>query len=266
MNHLLRSQAPITDEGWQQLEHEIQQRVTPALAARRLVDFSGPHGWSYSATNLGRVATITAPRDGLRAYQRRVLPLAELRADFAVSRHELQDIDRGAADPDLRDLDAAARRIAEAENVAVFHGWPAAGLVGIAQGEGLTQIALGSNVELYPRHVAKAVETLLTIGISGPYALALGPDDYTSLVETTEHGGLIVFDHIREILGGQIVWAPGVQGAIVLSQRGGDFVFEVGQDLSLGYDHHDADQVYLYLEESFTFRASTPEAAVVLTP
>ena len=75
-----------------------------------------------------------------------------------------------------------------------------------------------------------------------------------------------MFDHIRQILGGQIVWAPGVQGAIVLSQRGGDFVFEVGQDLSLGYDHHDADHVHLYLEESFTFRASTPEAAVVLTP
>jgi uncharacterized linocin/CFP29 family protein len=266
MNHLLRSHAPITDDGWQQLEHEIQQRVVPALAARRLVDFSGPHGWTHSATNLGRVAAITAPRDGLRSYQRKVLPVAELRADFSVSRDELRDIDRGAANPDLGELDGAARRIAEAENVAVFHGWPAAGIVGIAEGEGLTRIALGEDVELYPRHVAKAVETLLSIGISGPYGLALGPDGYTSLVETTEHGGLIVFDHIRQILGGQIVWAPGVQGAVVLSLRGGDFVFEVGQDLSLGYDHHDAEHVHLYLEESFTFLKTTPEAAVVLTP
>jgi uncharacterized linocin/CFP29 family protein len=266
MNHLLRSHAPITDEGWQQLEHEAQQRVVPALAARRLVDFSGPHGWEHSATNLGRVAAIAAPGDGLRAYQRRVLPLAELRADFSVSRDELRDIDRGAADPDLAELDGAARRIAEAENVAVFHGWPAASVAGIAEGEGLTRIALGADVEHYPRHVAKAVETLLSLGISGPYGLALGPDDYTSVVETTEHGGLIVFDHIRQILGGQIVWSPGVTGGVVLSLRGGDFVFEVGEDLSLGYDHHDADHVYLYLEETFTFRKATPEAAVVLTP
>ena len=121
-------------------------------------------------------------------------------------------------------------------------------------------------MERYPRHVAKAVEALLSIGISGPYGLALGPDGYTSLVETTEHGGLIVFDHIRQILQGQIVWAPGVQGAVVLSLRGGDFVFEAGEDLSLGYDHHDADNVYLYLEESFTFRSITPEAAVMLSP
>ncbi len=266
MNHLQRSHAPITEAGWQQLEQEIQQRVVPALAARRLVDFSGPLGWEHSATNLGRVAAIEAPGEGLTAFQRRVLPLAELRADFTVSRDELRDVDRGAANPDLHGLDVAARRIAEAENVAVFHGWAGAGIVGIAEGEGLTQIPLGSDVERYPRHVAKAVEALLTIGISGPYGLALGPDGYTSLVETTEHGGLIVFDHLRQILGGQIVWAPGVKGAVVMSLRGGDFVFEAGQDLSLGYDHHDADSVHLYLEESFTFRALTPEAAVVLTP
>ena len=37
-----------------------------------------------------------------------------------------------------------------------------------------------------------------------------------------------------------------------------------GQDLSIGYDHHDADTVQLYLEESFSFRVATPEAAVAL--
>ena len=168
MNHLQRSHAPITEAGWQQLEQEIQQRVVPALAARRLVDFSGPLGWEHSATNLGRVTSITAPGEGLTAYQRRVLPLAELRADFTVSRDELRDIDRGAANPDLHELDRAARRIAEAENVAVFHGWAAAGIVGIAEGEGLTQIPLGTDVERYPRHVAKAVEALLTSASAGP--------------------------------------------------------------------------------------------------
>jgi uncharacterized linocin/CFP29 family protein len=73
-----------------------------------------------------------------------------------------------------------------------------------------------------------------------------------------------VFDHLREILGGPIVRAPGVLGAIVMSLRGGDFLFESGEDLSLGYEHHDADKVYLYLEETFSFRVATPEAAVAL--
>ena len=51
-----------------------------------------------------------------------------------------------------------------------------------------------------------------------------------------------------------------------MSQRGGDFIFEAGEDLSIGYARHDFDAVDLYLVESFTFRVAPPEAAVALTP
>jgi uncharacterized linocin/CFP29 family protein len=72
-------------------------------------------------------------------------------------------------------------------------------------------------------------------------------------------------DHLAQILrGGPIVWAPGMRGAVVLSLRGGDFLFESGQDLSLGYSHHDGEAVHLYLEESFAFVVATPEAAAPL--
>ena len=68
MSHLLRSHAPITEMGWKLLDDEARQRSTPALAARKLVDFSGPHGWDYSATNLGRTKQLAAgpSRGGLR--------------------------------------------------------------------------------------------------------------------------------------------------------------------------------------------------------
>ena len=265
MNHLLRSHAPITDIAWSRLDSEGRERLVPALGARKLVDFSGPLGWGHSATNLGRASDVKAPGENLLARQRRVLPLVEPRAPFVISRHELFDADRGATDLDLTELDAAARRIAVAENIAVFHGWAEAGIVGIASASTHGPITLGTVYASYPGHVAKAVETLLEAGVSGPYGLALGPQEYTGVVETTEHGGLVVLDHLRQILGGPIVWAPGVAGAVVLSLRGGDFLFESGEDLSLGYSHHDADNAYLYLEESFSFRVATPEAAVTLT-
>jgi uncharacterized linocin/CFP29 family protein len=65
---------------------------------------------------------------------------------------------------------------------------------------------------------------------------------------------------------GPIVWSPGVKGAVVISLRGGDFLFDCGEDLSIGYDSHDSDVVRLYLEETFSFHVATPEAAVVLRP
>jgi uncharacterized linocin/CFP29 family protein len=267
MSHLLREHAPITEAGWAVIDEEARERLTPALAARKLIDFSGPHGWEHSATNLGRTQALDqAPADGVSALQRRVLATVELRAPFAVSRAELRDADRGAEDVDLDALDDAARRIATAENRAVFHGWAAAGIAGIAESSTLEAMTLGDDCELYPRHVARAVEALLSAGIAGPYGLALGPAAYTNVLETAEGGGYPLLEHLRKIIGGPLVWAPGVEGAVVLSQRGGDFLFESGEDLSIGYESHDAEAVQLYLVESFTFRAVTPEAAVALTP
>ena len=265
MDHLLRPLAPITDSGWKLLDAEAKQRLVPALAARRLIDFSGPHGWTYSATNLGRTESLAgSPHKGVHAVKRRVLALAELRADFTVSVQELRDQDRGAIDVDLATLDDAAHRIAVAENVAVFHGFNEAGITGIAGASPHETIALGEDAESYPRAVAVAVELLMRTGVGGPYGMALGREQYRRVVETAEHGGWPLLDHLRKILDGPIVWAPGVDGAVVLSLRGGDFIFESGQDLSLGYERHDGEAVHLYIEESFSFIVATPEAAVAL--
>jgi uncharacterized linocin/CFP29 family protein len=266
MSNLLRSSAPISDDGWRLLDEEAKERLAPALAARKLVDFSGPHGWDYSATNLGRTTgPDSGPCEGVTGRKRRVLPLVELRADFEIQRQELRDADRGAEDADLAPLDKAAHQIALAENIAVFHGYGDA-ITGIAEASPHESTALGDAANDYPTHVAGATERLLCEGVAGPYGLALGRNQYRRVVETAEHGGYPLLDHLHRILEGPIVWAPGVQGAVVLSLRGGDFLFESGQDLSIGYDSHDANTVRLYLEESFSFHVATPEAAVALTP
>jgi len=266
MNHLLRDVAPISETGWALLDQEARERLTPALAARKLVDFSGPHGWQHSATNLGRVSRLPSePCAGVSGHQRRVLALVELRAEFDLSRAELSDADRGADDVDLEPLDLAAHQIATAENVAVFNGWDGA-LRGIAELTPHEPLTLGEGADGYPRRVASAVERLLASGITGPYGLALGPAQYRRVIETAEHGGYPLLEHLAKILEGPIVWAPGVEGAVVMSIRGGDFLLDCGQDLSIGYRSHDAEVVSLYLEESISFHVGTPEAAVVLLP
>jgi uncharacterized linocin/CFP29 family protein len=265
MNHLLRALAPISDEAWQLLDEEARQRLEPALAARRIVDVRGPYGWEHSATNLGRTGKLeSAPTGGVSARLRRVQPLVELRVDFELSRDELRDADRGADDLDLTPLDEATLRIARCENTAVFHGWP--GVVpGIAERSTHEPGALGDDPDGYPRQIASAVERLLSSGISGPYALALDGDHYRRAIEGTERG-FPVAEHLKKITEGPLVWTPGLDGGALVSLRGGDFVLDSGQDLSIGYDSHDADTIRLYLEESFSFNVATPEAAVALTP
>ncbi|MDQ1534099.1 MAG: hypothetical protein QOF28_1860 [Actinomycetota bacterium] len=266
MNHLMRELAPITDEGWQAVDEFARNALHRSLAARRLVDFTGPHGWEYSSATAGRVQKKAAsqPVPGAHLQVRKVVSAVELRVPFTVSRTELAAVDRGASDPDLDGLEEAARLLAHAENLTVFEGAKNADIDGIASASPHPPIALDSGFDKYPRAVAWAVERLREAGINGPYGVALSPADYTGVVETTENGGYPVFDHVRRILGGPIVWGPGMQHGLVVSLRGGDFVFASGEDISIGYSHHDAEKLYLYLEESFTFHINEPRAAIVL--
>jgi uncharacterized linocin/CFP29 family protein len=146
----------------------------------------------------------------------------------------------------------------------VFHGWEGA-MEGITEATPHDKIPLGQDTAGYPSAVSAAVERLLSAGVTGPYGVALGREQYRLVAETGEDGGYPLLDHLRKILDGPLVWAPGVKGAVVVSLRGGDFLLESGQDLSIGYDSHDADVVRLYLEQSFSFHVATPEAAVALT-
>ena len=167
-------------------------------------------------------------------------------------------------DLDLSAVIDASRSAALAEDHAVFNGYAEGGISGMAPSSPHKAITITDDYGAYPTQVAKAVEMLRLNDVGGPYAIAMGTRCYTGVTETTEHGGYPVFEHLRQILGGSVVWAPAVEGAIVLSERGGDYELTVGEDFSIGYRSASDESVAFYLEESLAFRVNTPDAAVVL--
>lgn len=265
MNHLLRDLAPVSDAAWIEIDAEAKRTLRNYLAGRKVVDVTGPSGWETSATNLGQVDALRDPAaEGVEAGVRLVQPLIELRTHFTMPRRELDSIERGNRAPDLGPVIEAARNAALAEDRAIFVGYAAGAIAGISTQSPHDRIAIDDDYELFPNRVASAVAILRSAGIDGPFGVALGPRAYTTVVETTQHGGYPIMEQLRLITGGPLVWAPAVDGSIVLSLRGGDFELVSGEDFSIGYTSHDAESVDLYLEESMTFRAHTPEAAVVL--
>lgn len=197
--------------------------------------------------------------------RRKLVPLVELRSAFSLDRAELAAADRGATDLDLDAVMAAGRSAAMAEDHLVFHGYDAGGVTGLITASPHQPVTIGDDYDRYAEHVAQAVAVLRAADVAGPYAVALGARCFTGVTETTEHGGYPVLEHLRQILGGPVVWAPAVDGAVVLSQRGGDFELTIGQDFSVGYRSSDATAVELYIEESLTFRINTPGASVHLS-
>lgn len=265
MNNLHRELAPVSDAAWAQIEEEASRTLKRHLAARRVVDVRGPRGFDFPAVATGHVRPVAAPGADLEAVQREVKALVELRAPFALSRQAIDDVERGANDSDWDPVKDAARRIAFAEDRAVFGGYAAAGIEGIRQGTSHPLLTLPVEVAAYPEAVAQAVSQLRLAGVDGPYALLLGAEPYTAISGGSEDG-YPLFRRLQRLVDGKIVWAPAIEGGVVVSTRGGDFELHIGQDVSIGYLSHSETAVRLYLQETFTFLLLTAEAAVVLAP
>lgn len=265
MNNLHRELAPISDAAWADVEEEATRTLKRYLAGRRVVDVHGPGGVGLSAVGTGHLKTIAAPDAGILARQRDVRALVELRVPFELDRQQIDDVERGADDSDWQPVKDAAKKIAYAEDRAIFDGYAAAGIGGIRQGTSNPVMTLPADVRQYPDAIAQALSQLRLVGVNGPYSVLLGADAYTALAETVDNG-YPVLEHVKKLVNDAIIWAPALSGAFVLTTRGGDFDLHIGQDVSIGYLSHTDSTVRLYLQETLTFLLLTSEAVVALVP
>jgi len=265
MNNLHRELAPISDAAWADIEEETTRTLKRYLAARRVVDVQGPSGVALSAVGTGHLRNVESPGDNIIARPRAVNALVELRVPFDLDRQQIDDVERGANDSDWQPAKDAARSLAFAEDRAIFEGYAAAGIEGIRQGTSNPVMSLPADVRDYPDAIAQALSQLRLVGVNGPYSVVLSADAYTGLSETRDHG-YPVLEHIKRLIDGEIIWAPAIAGAFVMTTRGGDFGMYIGEDISIGYLSHTDAAVRLYLQETFTFLLLTTEASVALNP
>lgn len=262
---LRREMAPIVGAAWKEIENQSMRILKGNLSGRKLVDFSGPHGWQFAAVNLGRLEVGATAADGVAWGMHRVLPLVEIRVPFTLGIWELDDVMRGAKNPDLDPLKEAARKVAMFEESALYRGFKGAGIQGLLEGSPHPPVPLSLDGSRLTESVELATLAIQEAEIGGPFALVLGTTPYKSLMV----GNPLAYPLLKRIqamFSGGIHWSPILEGGAVLSLRGGDFEMTVGQDLAIGYKSHNAREVELYFTESFTFRVLEPAAAVELKP
>jgi len=125
MNNLHRELAPISDAAWAQIEEEATRTLKRYLAGRRVVDVPTPNGVGLPAVGTGHLLPIAPPAEDIISRQREVKALVELRVPFELTRAAIDDVERGSDDSDWQPAKDAARKIAFAEDRAIFNGYPA---------------------------------------------------------------------------------------------------------------------------------------------
>ena len=264
MNNLYRELAPITEAAWAEIETEATRTFKRHIAGRRVVDVSDPGGPVTAAVSTGHLRRRRAARRRRDRPLRESKPLVRLRVPFTVARTDVDDVERGSQDSDWDPVKEAAKKLAFAEDRAIFEGYEAAVDRRHPQDELQPRARAARRPAGDPRRHPQALSELRLAGVDGPYSVLLSADVYTKVSETTDHG-YPIREHLNRLVDGEIIWAPAIDGAFVLSTRGGDFDLQLGTDVSIGYLSHDADTVELYLQETLTFLAYTAEASVALT-
>src|ERR1700737_5141683 len=183
MNNLHRGLAPISDAAWAQIEEEASRTIKRHLAARRVVDVEGPKGADFPAVGTRHQRQIQTPGDGIEAAQRDIEALAELRVPFELTREAIDDVERGANDSDWQPAKDAARKIAFAEDGAIFDGYAAGGIEGIRQGTSNPIENLPADVRNYPAAIAHSLSQLRLRRGNGPYSGLVGAGGSTPRAE-----------------------------------------------------------------------------------
>lgn len=260
---LKRDVAPITDGAWSVIDEEAKRTLRAHLSARRFVDVVGPHGPEYAGLNIGRVQLPDDHEfEGVRFGIRQVQPLIEMRVPFELNVWELDNVERGAEDPDLDPLADACRRAACFEDRAVYEGFDSGCINGLMKLSPHDKIPLGGGGTDHAEAVAAAVMTMLDAGVDGPFGLVLGSQAYREMV--AGGGSYPPLRRLKSVLEGPIIHSRTLEGGLVVSMRGGDMELILGEDFAVGYETHDAQKVRLFVTESFTFRVLDPAAFVVL--
>jgi len=193
---------------------------------------------------------------------RRNLPLIEPRVPFEMSLMELDNVNRGAKDIDFTTLDEAARKIAHFEEKAIYYGFDRADIHGLYKAS-KHDLEFSENPDEILNSVSLALTTLLEASVSGPYVMVVNPIQWRALARYAQ--GYPLRKHLENLITGPIIYASEIADAFLISMRGGDLELVLGQDFSIGYEHHDHQTVKLYMTETFTFRILDPSVIVKLT-
>jgi len=265
MNILRKSIAPITDRAWEELVEQTNRFTSEYLTGRKIADIDGPNGIEYGAISTGRL-TIPEKQDkeSVNYGIREVIPLLEIRKPFTLNLWELDNASRNAEDIDLSNLENAAREIASFEDRVLYYGFKgvhAPGLFNAAEGK---KVRVGVRAEEFTKTIADQVVKLKQRAVEGPYTLVLPAQVWSEL--SSQSTVYPVMQQLKDIIGGQIIVHHENKDVFLVSERGGDFELSIGQDISIGFESHDNENVKLYFTESFMYRVVGPEAFTVLKP
>lgn len=264
MEFLNREKAPISTEVWSVIDGELEELLGKRLKLRSVVDFDDSVGFETDAISTGKLAKLSS-KNGTTLCVREPIAMVEMRHDFELSKAVIDDIKRGLEDFDNEALQKAANEFAMAENSMILDGIKKANITGLLESMSNSAISATSAKEILVA-ATKALEVFDEEFVEGGFKMVVSNQTYSKLVVETV-GAMSLKHKLEQLLGQNSIIVSNAVGndkALIVSQRGGDYKFYSGLDVSVGYEKENKDSISLFLTQAASFRAISPEASILI--
>lgn len=259
-NYLGREDAPVSAETWKLLDTTMIEAAKSQIAGRRLISIEGPFGLGLKVIPLSDCEI----EDGISASP--FVPLHLVSTSFFLNKRDLAASEREGLMLDLDPVAGAAMSCAAKEDGIIFRGiGNLPGLLG-AEGSASMPLTKWDKIGAAADQVIGAVTRLDDAGFHGPYCMGLSPAEYNLLLRRYPQGDGTELDHVRTILGGDVVKVPCLKKGGVMLASGRQFCsIVIGQDMSIGFSGPSGDSLEFSVSESLALLIRAPEAICVLT-
>lgn len=279
-DYLMREEAPLTAEEWQQVDNVVVSVARQILVGRRFISLTGPLGIGTQVVALDTIGGAEAclhdesgcacsleACDAVRVTGRRFVAVPLIHKDFMLAWRDIETA-RQFGRLDLGPAAAAAMFVARAEDELIFKGHPEHGYPGLLNVDGRQTLALSdwktSGAAL--NDVAMAAQTLAEAGFYPPYALVVSPALYGLLQRVYKNSGELESELVEEIAEGGIFHSPALapKQALLVAKGPHWIDLAVAQDMITAYVGPEGMDHRFRVLESLVLRIKQPGAICVI--
>lgn len=257
--YLERGSAPISADTWNLLDGAMIEAAKSRLAGRRLIGIEGPFGFGQKVIPLadceleGGVIGST------------FIPLNMIASEFCLGKRDLASYETDKMAINLNPVAQAAIDCAAREDRIIFQGIPGNPGLLTVKGASAQTLSKWDTIGMAAGQIIDAVTKLDNAGFHGPYSMALAPAEFNLLLRRYPQGEGTELDHIRTIVTGGVVKAPGLKKGGVLLASGSPFTsLALGQDMAIGYIGPEGNYLRFQVVESLALLIKVPESICIL--
>ncbi len=271
-----RSNAPLREEEWRQIDTLVVEVARRQLVGRRFIPVFGPLGAGtqdvdydvFTGTDAAVVSTLGESTDPVRAKRRVHEHMPLVFKDFMLYWRDLESNRLMGTPVDLGAAAAAASFCAQKEDDLIFNGHEDLGYPGLTTVEG-RQILQASDWDVAGNafnDIVASTRMLINEGFFGPFALVVSPKAFSQMQRVYANSGVLEINHVREIATGGVYQSPLLRDKLgfVVSMGIQNFDIAIGQDLITAYLGPEKMNHPFRVMESLVLRIKRPGAIVSL--